>query len=138
MRHYRVRFDGSCANNGSADATGAFGWQVVDLDGFRPVAAGSGVVADELVSNNVAEWRGLITALSWVSCLADRPADLSVEGDSQLVIHQLTGAWKCKKPHLASLRAEASAALKRIGCRWNARWIPREQNAECDELSRPA
>ncbi len=60
---------------------------------------------------------------------------LVIEGDSQLVIEQLLGNWKCKKPHLKALRETACELLAEMGVKYAAYWIPREKNERADELS---
>jgi ribonuclease HI len=79
------------------------------------------------ITNNQAEYQTLIEALKW---LADdlgpnaRSARLIVNGDSQLVINQLTGKWKVKHPGIRPLVQEALALIGRfgeVGLTWHAR-----------------
>jgi probable phosphoglycerate mutase len=70
------------------------------------------------VTNNQAEYRSLIGALTWLlEHLGDaaRTATVSVNGDSQLVLNQLDGKWKVKNEGLKPFFAEASALRKRFG-----------------------
>jgi ribonuclease HI len=70
------------------------------------------------VTNNQAEYRSLIGALSWLlNHLGDaaRSATVSVNGDSQLVLNQLDGKWKVKNEGLKPFFAEASALRKQFG-----------------------
>jgi ribonuclease HI len=84
----------------------------------------------ELVTNNEAEYRTLIGALSGLAEeLGPEAAESSVHilGDSQLVINQLTGAWKVRQASLRPLHAEASRQL----CRFRShtlRWQPRSES----------
>ncbi len=97
--------------------------------GFRAVGEGSGM------TNNVAEYEGLLAALSWIK---DNGIDdkVVVRGDSQLVINQVSGRWQVKSrtsskyvPEIKEIMKEMDVALE---------WIPREKNVEADELSRVA
>jgi Reverse transcriptase-like len=51
-----------------------------------------------------------------------------------MVINQLTGRWRCHKGHLRRYRDACLNLLRRMD--WRASWIPREQNAKADTLSR--
>lgn len=69
------------------------------------------------VTNNVAEYRTLIAALSWLAeTLGERSREAVVEvrGDSQLVIFQVTGRWKIKKPHLGALASDVRMLMMRF------------------------
>lgn len=77
----------------------------------------------DYVTNNEAEYDTLIAALDAVlGRLDDLGADvgaaqLTVFGDSLLVINQITGEWKCKNERLLPRRDEARALLAQLG-RW--------------------
>lgn len=142
-RLYELRFDGSCWPNPGGRAR--CGWAVFvhdpdEHDAPVLVAEGSEEVpppAGGDTSNNVAEWAGLLAGLRWFAALRMAVGGLLIRGDSQLVINQLNGDWKAKKPWLAESRDACRAALKRMGHEWEAAWMPREQNAHCDALAAP-
>lgn len=73
------------------------------------------------VTNNEAEYRTLIEALqALVDTIRAHGKDpkryrLEVRGDSQLVINQLTGAWKARDPRMRALRDEALNLLQQFG-----------------------
>lgn len=79
------------------------------------------------VTNNVAEYRTLIAALTWLAeTLGDRSREavVDVRGDSQLVIFQVTGRWKIKKPHLAALASDVRMLTMRfqsVSLNWHPR-----------------
>lgn len=82
------------------------------------------------VTNNVAEYRALIAALEDLLATIQRagqdPAHSSVEvrGDSRLVIYQLDGRWRVRKPHLRPLHDRARALLNQFGSatlKWHRR-----------------
>ncbi len=85
----------------------------------------------EQVTNNVAEYRGLILGLE----AAERHAmtNIRIEGDSKLVISQVKGDWKVNKPHLRPLAEKARELSSRAGVA-DMRWIPREQNSHADSV----
>lgn len=115
--------------------------------GYRPsleLAASSFVLYDEdgetlatsvqvigKQTSNVAEYLGLIRGLKRAVGLG--VTNLTVRGDSQLVIFQMAGIYKARAPHLAVLRAEAAliaAEIPRVSYEWN----PREENDVADKL----
>jgi ribonuclease HI len=98
---------------------------------------------------NAAEWIGLTNALEHLQRIraAGRPVEsLLIQGDSELVIFQLGGRYKCHKPHLAEHRDRCHQLLRDIGLSpydgtasapwWRATWVPRHRNAVADGLSR--
>ncbi|MGA2198352.1 MAG: ribonuclease HI family protein [Nitrososphaerales archaeon] len=95
------------------------------------------------VSNNHAEYAGLIEALRSVDGLRDE--EVVVKSDSKMLVNQMAGNWKVSKKALNSTN-EGSYVDKYLEAKQVARgfsrlsfeWIPREQNAEADELSRIA
>src|SRR5208283_3236231 len=95
------------------------------------------------VSNNHAEYAGLIAALRIVEGFADE--EIVVKSDSKMLVNQMAGAWKVSKKALNSTAQgtyvdkylEAKEVVRRFS-RLTYEWIPRELNAEADELSRVA
>lgn len=133
MMSWVIHFDGCCEpiNPGG---TAAYGWTIHSEPDGLIVDSGSGVVGKGPgMTNNVAEWAALEAAVkAFVD--AGLEGDLTIWGDSNLVINQLTGRWQCKKEHLAQARDRVLALLR--GKEWKAAWIPREQNEEADALSK--
>ena len=95
------------------------------------VGKGSGM------SNNVAEYAGALHILKY---LAPRPPGrVTIHGDSNLVINQLNGKWRIKKGLYLSIATETKELLdylRGLGWQINFCWIPREQNEDCDGLSK--
>jgi ribonuclease HI len=83
------------------------------------------------VTNNVAEYRGLLLGLERAAALG--ATEVEVVNDSELVAHQVNGRYKVKHPDLKPLHAEALEALRRFE-RWSVRPVPRAQNADADAL----
>jgi ribonuclease HI len=128
-------FDGACEPNPGGLAT--FG---AVLDGPGLSAHLSGVAAEGPgATNNVAEWCGLEKGLEYLA--THKPpgvTNLVIRGDSQLVVKQLSGEWGCHKPHLAAARDRCLALLSALGLDWLVEWVPRDQNAEADQLTMEA
>jgi ribonuclease HI len=83
------------------------------------------------VTNNVAEYRGLLLGLERAAVLG--ASEVEVINDSELVAHQVTGRYKVKHPDMKPLHAAALEALRGFE-RWSIRPVPRAQNADADAL----
>lgn len=87
------------------------------------------------MTNNVAEYRALIAALHEAAAL--RARKVRVKTDSELLVKQMRGEYKVAAAHLKPLHAWARKLLKRFEeVRFEA--IPREENAEADQLAKTA
>ncbi|MDR2373201.1 MAG: bifunctional RNase H/acid phosphatase [Bifidobacteriaceae bacterium] len=121
---------GSRGNPGRA----AFGALVREAPSGRVLAERAAYLG-ESVTNNVAEYSGLIAGLRAALTL-DPEAAVEVRMDSKLVVSQMSGAWKIKNADLGKLAAEARAL---IGPRAVAfTWVPRERNQAADALANEA
>jgi ribonuclease HI len=125
-----IYFDGLCRpRNPGGVAT--YGY-VIYKDG-KQAKSGYGVVGSGAgMTNNVAEYSALKRAAEWVrgNCTEDV---IVIKGDSQLVIHQLNGTWQVKSETSKKYVPEIRKLLE--GRKTSFVWIPREQNAEADQLS---
>jgi ribonuclease HI len=85
----------------------------------------------------VAEYAGVRHILKYLS--SRPPGRATIHGDSNLVINQLNDRWRIKKGLCISIAIETKellAYLRGLGWQINFCWIPREQNEECDALSK--
>jgi ribonuclease HI len=130
-----VHFDGACEPaRGGGVATFGYtieggGWDLEDCGlAVRPHS--------EHATNNVAEYVAAIQALERLHGLG-WPGPLEVRGDSQLVIQQMRGEYAVRAPHLREYHARLTQ-LARTFARVEWVWIPREQNARADALSKQA
>jgi ribonuclease HI len=80
-------------------------------------------------TNNEAEYTGLIIGLEKAKELGIK--ELTIQGDSNLVVNQIQGNWKVKSPNLQSYYHQASQLIKSFSYT-NINWIPREQNKLAD------
>ncbi len=87
-------------------------------------------------TNNVAEYRGLLACLEWVQKCGS--CSLIVHSDSQLLVNQMKGIYRVRKPHLATLHTEALNRIKKGHINLDIRYIPREKNRKADALARRA
>ncbi len=140
----RIEFDGSCeAKNPGGVATG--GWRLLIGDTLIH-ERGEFFMEGPQATNNVAEYYALGRALASLVQNLDYPkklgvVNLQIVGDSQLVVYQIDGTWKCNKPHLEQLRdrcRELIAAIESEGIKVTLAWIPRERNEAADRLSQQA
>ena len=133
---YTAWFDGACGpvNPGG---TATYGVMIKDRDGTILVWEHGLVGEGSTMSNNVAEYAGVLQILKYLS--SRPPGRVTIRGDSNLVIKQLTGKWRIKKGLYRSTAVEAKALLARLrsgGWKITLCWIPRTQNKECDALSK--
>ncbi|MEU0208844.1 bifunctional RNase H/acid phosphatase [Streptomyces canus] len=130
MREFIVEADG-----GSRGNPGPAGYGCVVLD----AATGETLVETYeylgVVTNNVAEYRGLLAGLRAAHDL-DPSATVHVRMDSKLVVEQMSGRWKIKHPDLKPLALEAGRVFP--PGRVTYEWIPREQNKRADRLANKA
>lgn len=86
-------------------------------------------------TNNVAEYAALVAALE----LARRSGcrELEVASDSELLVRQVTGAYRVKAAHLVPIVLKVNE-LARSLARFSIRHVPREQNRAADALANRA
>jgi probable phosphoglycerate mutase len=83
-------------------------------------------------TNNVAEYRGLIAALTWA--LEHGESQLVIRSDSELLVKQMRGEYRVKHPGLQPLYNEARALVARLA-RVRFEHVRRELNKEADRLA---
>ena len=126
MSSYIASIDGGARGN-----PGPAGW------GAR-IETSAGELAAELrmalpyATNNVAEYGGLIGALSW--CLDQGAQGVHVRSDSLLLVQQMKGVFKVKSDGLKGPHAQARLLASRIG-QVTYEHVPREQNKDADRLA---
>ncbi len=115
---------GSRGNPGKA----AFGAVLKDADSGAPIAECAETIG--IATNNVAEYRGLISGLELAAAYAP-DAEIEVRMDSKLVVEQMSGRWKIKHPDMRPLAMEANR-LAPFGTTYT--WIPRAENSYADRI----
>lgn len=102
------------------------------------VESSDGSFVDELhgaigvATNNVAEYRGLIAALTYLRRHGFR--DVTIRSDSQLLTKQMKGEYRVRNAGLRPLYHEARQLVAHIG-HVRFEYVPRAQNAEADRLA---
>ena len=130
-----LNFDGSCHPNPGGRC--GYGWVLRTEAGELVAEDGGDVPAlpGLKTTNNLAEWAALVAGFRFLAAFSGRPAHLTIRGDSELVIRQFTGRWKCKAWWLRRYQWVAAKLAETLDCEIEAVWIPRERNADADALS---
>jgi len=130
-----THFDGACEpKNPNGIATFGF---VIYIDGER-VHEGYGVVGEgKGMSNNVAEFSGMVAAMQWLIENGYSGAEVVVRGDSQLAINLMKGIWSARGGMYYPYYRKAVELAEKFS-NISFEWVPREKNEEADRLSRKA
>jgi ribonuclease HI len=113
-----VYTDGASRSNPGPSAVGVF---ICTAD-FKKVDELSELLPDG--TNNVAEYRAVLRGLFLAAKRTN--GRVEVRTDSQLLVRQMKGEYRTKKPELAALREEvkaAEAAFAQVAYKW----VPREE-----------
>ena len=126
---YKLQFDGCSKNNPGLAGAGA----VIYKNGIE-------IWADHLFvgtnnTNNYAEYSGLIFGLEKAIELNIKA--LYIEGDSLLVINQMTGKYKCNSPNLIEIHKKTKELIPNFNDIMFVH-IFRNKNVRADELSNNA
>ena len=103
--------------------------------GKEKLAEGEGLAGHD-VTNNFAEYTALVEAMKKLMELGVE-GDVVFRSDSKLLVGQMSQGWKVKGGGYVGKLKEARDLMKEFGS-LQFEWIPREQNAEADLLSRVA
>ncbi|WP_345667201.1 bifunctional RNase H/acid phosphatase [Streptomyces similanensis] len=123
------------ADGGSRGNPGPAGYGAVVLDPASGEALAEAAEYLGTVTNNVAEYRGLLAGLRAAHAL-DPGARVHVRMDSKLVVEQMSGRWKIKHPDLKPLATTAARVFPPDQVTYE--WIPRERNKHADRLANEA
>ena len=126
---YKLQFDGCSKNNPGLAGAGA----VIYKNGIE-------IWADHLFvginnTNNYAEYSGLLFGLEKAIELNIKA--LYIEGDSLLVINQMTGKYKCNSPNLIEIHKKTKELIPNFNDIMFVH-IFRNKNVRADELSNNA
>ena len=129
VNQWKLQFDGGSRGNPGVGGAGAVLYRNNHEEWSDTFYLGDNV------TNNQAEYKGLIGGLKHVSTL-DLP-NLLVEGDSNLVINQVSGTWRVKNDELKILHDEVQEFINKIkDIRFQH--IPRNENKRADQLANEA
>lgn len=108
---------------------------VVKDSGLAPVKKHSGYIG--IATNNVAEYRALISSLEFVKNLEEqKPEKINIFMDSELVVKQVRGEYKVKNQGLIPLHQRVVYLLS--GTQYSILYIDRAKNKEADKLANEA
>ncbi len=82
-------------------------------------------------TSNLSEYRALITGLA--TSLTNGVNIIHVYSDSQLVVKQITGAFRAKKMELIEHRDRVLELLEQFDY-YTIKWVPRHENKRADTL----
>ena len=123
-----LHFDGGCRGLGQSGPA-AFG-AILKVEGDeREHVLGRRLPPG--ATNNFSEYSGLIAGLEHALQLG--VTELLVHGDSRVVLQQAAGRWKVKSDNLKALHERACDLARRFE-QIEFEWVPRERNADADEL----
>lgn len=123
------------ADGGSRGNPGPAGYGAVVKDPATDEVLAERKESLGVVTNNVAEYNGLIAGLAAAAELGASTVDVRM--DSKLVVEQMSGRWKIKHPAMQPL-AERAKELAAGFSRVHYEWIPRAQNSHADRLANEA
>ncbi len=109
--------------------------------GSKTVRKDYGVLLEDRVTNNYAEYTAIIKGLEWIKQSDLQFDKLIIRSDSQLVVKQVNGEWSVKSGNLRDLHKEVKdliAHFESKGKSVNLVHVGREHNEEADELSQLA
>jgi len=123
---YKLNFDGCSKGNPGLAGCGAV------IYNFDKELWGEHFLVGLNATNNHAEYAGLILGLQQAIKMGIK--NLNVEGDSEVVINQMKGIYKCKSPNLIELYNKAKELVKYFD-NINFIHVLRNMNKRADELS---
>lgn len=126
--HVHIYFDGATKPRNPGPSVGAA--LIIDPKSGETLATASDSL--DHCSNNVAEYMGLIAGLK--SAIDLGATQVTVFGDSQLIIEQTFGTYGCYKEDLQALNAQAKSLAANFGENIKAQHIKRKLNAAADAL----
>jgi ribonuclease HI len=124
---HTLYFDGCSKGNPGRAGAGA-----VLYDELKNEVFAESAFAGHCVTNNVAEYAGLIMGLN--EALKRGTTELLVRGDSQLVIRQMQGKYKVNSPNLTPLHQCATTLASKFA-KIEFEHVYRDKNQRADALS---
>src|SRR5579859_4508131 len=133
MAFYLLQFDGAITKNPGGKASYGFS---IYRDGVHINSQHAVIGEGEGMTNNLAEHCALAEALTFlIGTVMHKPSSadtVSIQGDSQLVINQMSGVWRIKPnapyTEYATKAIKLVNFLKQQGVLVSISWIPRELN----------
>lgn len=124
---YVLRFDGGSRGN---PGTAGSGMVLFDSESGLEVWSAFQYLGD--TTNNVAEYTALFSGIKFASAMGIK--HLIAEGDSTLVVKQVTGEYKVKADHLKDLNQGIKELVNTFDS-FSIYYIPRAENFRADQLA---
>lgn len=135
MAKLKAYIDGACepVNPGGTASYGL----VVKSNGITIFTDSAIVGNGPKMSNNVAEYSGLIAFLEWYVQHGDNMKSI-VYSDSSLLVNQMTGRWRVQRGLYLPYYEQACQIIREntLSDRISFRWVRRDLNEEADRLSK--
>lgn len=134
-RNVLAQFDGGGGSDGKKKV---YGVNIVDADTQEVLHMACGLI-DEDKTFNEAEWTAAKSALAICWLFREEISSVVIQGDSQLVVYQLSGKYKCGKKHLLVYHDDSKVIEEKLlnsGIGVEYSWVRREKNTKADELGR--
>lgn len=123
-------FDGGSRGNPGVAGSG---WALYDKD-ENEITCGFAYVGSN-DTNNTAEYDGVLNLIK--ACISHKIDNVKIYGDSDIVIKQIKGVYKCNKPHLQKYKDEIIDLLEKFK-HYELIHVPRHENIIADALSNMA
>lgn len=137
---YRLSFDGlfRCLqgqdHRNSRAGVMCYGW-VIEKNAVVIARGHGAVVRGDNATSNIAEYLGLIEGLDALADLGVEDGYVVVNGDSKVVIDQMSGLAGVYAPGMVPLYNRAKRLASRFpNLQWG--WMPRKHNRSADQLTR--
>jgi len=127
-------FDGASKNNPHGPAGHGWTIHIMNAHGAKAKMIGSGwKYLGYKVSNNQAEYAGLLAALECLHINEISCRRLYIRGDSEIVINQLNGFYKVRSPNIIPYHKAVMKTIHKVDCYFiKFTHIDRSQNYEAD------
>ena len=123
---FQIYFDGASRGN-----PGMGGYGVAIFSNDEEIKTYSKFI-DKSVTNNEAEYQGCLKCLKYA--YKHKLNNVIIKGDSNLVIKQMNGEWKCKAKNLIPIYEKCLKYRNRLS-KVVFIHVPRKENSRADELA---
>ena len=143
MAHYHrliIYFDGASRNNPRGPAGCGFSMYVMNHNGAdaNQIAYGYKYLGYN-ISNNQAEYAGVMHALEYLLLSETSCNGLYIRGDAEIVINQLSGIYEVRSLNIKPYYSAVKILIDKLNCKFvNYKHIDRSRNWNADRLANQA